>query len=325
MPWTVRIASGLLMVCLACAFVMSDEPPVKQDASPVGKKAEAKKAEAKRSDKAGQKKAEVPAGYEDAPEAGERPPAREAAAVNVEIVMEALEEGGVAQVLALDVDAQVANLEKQLMPQFTPLMMAELSFINRACDLKLEQRKKIKAVSDQCLQGAARKYALAQHGMQRGVRQQVVPDPTDLLHQALAKVLQETLRPEQKTAYDDEMATRKAHRKRVAVENVVAMIDARIVLTIDQRQKLTESLDKNWQSQWVQSIEMMINNNQYLPNIPDQFVMPTLNETQKQVWRTIPKNNYAVWGGFGWGNQGGAVDDFPLVEAEADVEKTSAN
>jgi hypothetical protein len=155
--------------------------------------------------------------------------------------------------------------------------------------------------------------------------QRTSQDPTVLLHLALAEVLNKTLQPEQRTAYDNEMALRKAYRQRAAIENVVALIDERLVLTIDQRQKLTESLNKNWQASWVQSIEMLINNNQYLPSIPDQFVVSALNDTQKKVWRAAQKQNFMVWGGFGWGQQVGAVDDFPLVEVQVGAEKTSVN
>jgi hypothetical protein len=86
-------------------------------------------------------------------------------------------------------------------------------------------------------------------------------------------------------------------------------------------------LDKNWQASWVQSLEMLINNNQYLPSIPDRYVVSALNETQKKVWRATQKQNFMVWGGFGLGQQVQAVDDFPLVEVEVEavVEKTSVN
>ena len=121
-----------------------------------------------------------------------------------------------------------------------------------------------------------------------------MPDPTELLHEALAKVLGETLQAEQQTAYVSELAKRKAYRQHVAVDNVVAMIDERLVLATDQREKLTQSLVENWQPRWVQSIEMLINNNQYLPSIPDQFVVPALNESQRKVWRAAQKQNASL-------------------------------
>ncbi|HUG68253.1 MAG TPA: hypothetical protein VMM76_10910 [Pirellulaceae bacterium] len=309
------------VLLLMCVFVIADDPPRKQGDAPPAKKSDEPKKKAK--------KAKAPAGYEDAPEAGDPPAPRNA------VVVEALEapvvEGMAAefeQLLALKVDANVANLEQQFLPQFIPLKTAELSFINRVCNLNLEQRKKLHAASDRCVKVAVRKWAMTQNGMRRvnlARGQQTLSDPTDLLHLAFANVLQETLQPEQQAAYDAEMKKREAHRKRVAIENVVAIIDERLALEFDQRQKLAESLDKHWQPNWVQSIEMLINNNHHLPSIPDQFVTPALNETQRQVWRTAQKQNYMVFGGFAWGQQPGPVDDFPLVENEVDLEKPSAN
>lgn len=306
MPKTMGVMSVLL---LTSVFVLADDPPRKPVDAPLAKKSDEPKKKAK--------KAKAPVGYEDAPEAGDPPAPRNAVAV------EAMEAP-----LAIKVDANVANLEQQFLPRFMSLKTAELSFINRVCNLNLEQRKKIHTASDQCTKVAVRKWAMTQNGMRGGNfgrGQQTMPDPTDLVHLAFANVLRETLQPEQQAAYDEEMKQRKAHRKRVAIENVVAIIDEHLVLEIDQRQKLAESLDKHWQPNWVQSIEMLINNNHHLPSIPDQFVTPALNETQRQVWRTAQKQNYMVFGGFAWGQQPGPVDDFPLVETEVDLEKTSAN
>lgn len=331
-----RWLTFLAMPCLCGALVFADEPP--KDAAvetkqPAVKKATAKKKEAdkgseKKDEKKEKKKVDAPSGYEDAPEADDAPPLRAAPVAGNAVAVEAMDAADVDvdfdQILEANVDANVANIERQFMPQFTPLMTAELSFINRACDLNLEQRKKIKSVSDRCLKAACRKYAMTQNGMMRGgfapARQPTIPDPTDLVHRSLARILSETLQPEQKSAYDDEMEKRRAQRKQVSVENLVAIIDERLVLSADQRKQLLESLNKNWQPSWVQSMQMLMNNNQYLPSIPDRFVVSALNDAQKKVWRTIPKTSYMVWGGFGMGQQAGAVDDFPLVEAVAEVD-----
>lgn len=349
---TFGTVGGLWLLCLIGTSGLADEPPQPEVTPPAkqvaakqvaAKQVEAKQAEAKQAetDKKAQtekkadapakqkNKVKAPAGYEDAPEARAVPAAAPRNVANAQIILDPVEvedaeqlAAGFEKLLAANVNANVANLEKQYLPRFTPLLTAELSFIHRACDLNLEQRKKIKASADQCLRGAVRKYSMAQQGMLRraGV-QRLILDPTDLLHQALAKVLKETLQPEQQAAYDAEMAKREAYRQQVAIENVVAIIDERLVLTSDQRRALTESLEKHWQPAWVQSIEMLMNNTQNLPSIPEQFVVPILNETQKQVWQTTQKQSYSVFGGFGFGQQGGALDDFPLVEIAADAKR----
>ena len=308
----------------ASIVVHADEPPPQPDAAAQAKAGD----EPKQQDK----KTKAAIGYEDAPEAGVRRPARrngvrdflrepgEGDAVRLK--------GDFNDVLIIQVDAQVKQRERQFLPQLSPLMTAELSFINRACNLNLEQRKKIKAASDLCLKAAVRTYALAANGRAfgfQGRRVETIPDPSELMHQALANVLEETLQPQQRTAYDAEMAKRKAFRQRAAVAGLVAIIDKRLFLTAEQRQKLSESLVNNWNPNWGQSSETLINAADNLPGIPDQFVMPMLNESQQQVWRTTRKASYSSWGGIGWGNELGAVDDFPLEETVADEERSSEN
>ena len=326
--------------CLCAAFVLADEPPQSKTA-PAAKTAPVKKAAEKQADpkpankkgeqeKKTKKKADAPPGYADALRAGDRPAPRAAAAVDVAEEVDAVEMDDGFEVLDLNVQANVANIEKQFLPQFKPLLTAELSFINRVCALNLEQRKQIHAVSEKCIKTAVRKYAMAQNGLMRngfGRRLRTMPDPSELLHQALGKTLERILQPAQQAAYHDELAKRRAYRQQVAIENVVAIIDERLVLTIDQRKQLLDSLTKNWKAGWVQSAEMLMNSNQYLPSIPDAFVTSALNDTQKKVWRAAQKQGFSMWGGFAWGQQVAAVDDFPLVEVEVEVqpEPTSVN
>lgn len=307
---TVGIVSALLLMCI---IGLADEPKTQ-----------------KKKDKGKEK---APPGYEDAPEAGESPLRNAAAAKTGAPGMANADAAGVIgdveQLLALQVDPQMVNLEAQLLSLYMPLLTAELSFIHRVCGLNLEQRQQIKAASDKCLKAAVRKAAMMQNAMMQGRfaagAQSTASDPSELLHQALAKVMKETLQPKQQAAYDREMAQRKEHRRRVAIENAVALIDEHLVLAIDQRTKLMESLDQNWQASWMQSAEMLMNNNQYLPNIPDQLVVPALTETQKQVWKTTPKQNFIIFGGIGGMQHAEAVDDFPLVEANAEGKEASTN
>lgn len=319
-------------VCFCVAVAVADDPDpititvfrtlqaegIERASGEQEKKQDGKAKKAKKKKKKEVKGAD---GYDDALEAGD-PPEPRAVVVAAEVMKQV--EVDLEDVLGQKVDANVINLEKQFLPQFTALMTAELSFINRTCELSLPQRKKIKAASDKCLKAAVRKYAMTQNGMMRGGwggrQQPTMPDPTNLLHKSLGNVLSNTLDGAQTKRYDEEMAQRNAVRKRVAVQNVVVIIDDHLVLTLDQRKELTALLDKNWQASWVQSIEMLLNNNQYLPSIPDRFVTPVLKETQKKVWRAAQKQNYMVWGGFAWGQQVAVVDDFLLEDVAAAVE-----
>lgn len=246
--------------------------------------------------------AQAPQGYEDAAMANEVAPTVQGqaeAAPASESLLDAL-----ADAMTENADPNVANLERQFLPQFQPLFKAELAFVQRACGLNKEQREQIQKAGDECLKAAARKYAMAQNQLRngRGVRivggVPTVPDPRGLVQQQMANMVKSKLRPEQAAQYRQECGKRAANRKHVATGNLVAELDEVLVLTAEQRDKLMESLSSNWQDAWAQSLEMLIHNNQYLPSIPDQHVVPFLSETQRTAWRNIPKQGHVIGGGF---------------------------
>jgi hypothetical protein len=109
------------------------------------------------------------------------------------------------------------------------------------------------------------------------------------------------------------MARRDASRKQLAVRNLVARLDRDLVLGSDQRDKVAESLSSHWDDSWCTSLEMLMQDNQYLPPIPDHYVAPFLNDAQKTIWRSIQKV-HGFWGGFGM--MGGIMIDDPLEDDE---------
>jgi len=255
---------------------------------------------------------EVPQGYEDAAVADEARPAVEAqieedAGSLIDVLVGALAE---------DADPNVANLERQFLPQFQPLLKPELAFIRRVCHLNKEQHDQIAKSADQRLRVAVKEYAIAQNNMRQGrgrFRAQSMPDPRKLVQQQLAKLVKQRLSTEQAEAYQQECDKRNAQRKRAAVLGLVAKLDEELVLTVEQREKLIESLTSNWQDAWVQSLQILIHNTQYLPHIPDQHVVPFLNETQKAVWRGAQKQSMAHGGGFGFAPVQVMIDDAPVA------------
>ena len=119
------------------------------------------------------------------------------------------------------------------------------------------------------------------------------------------------------------MRRRKEDRKLVTIQNLVARLDEELILTGEQRQKLTDSLAKHWQEAWEQSLEMFQYNTNGIPNVPDQNVIPFLNKTQISVWHGIQRNNAFYWGGFGIG---GAMleNDFDIMSDDVEVHEDKA-
>ncbi|MCH5375468.1 MAG: hypothetical protein JJ992_15970 [Planctomycetes bacterium] len=237
-----------------------------------------------------QDEVEVPAGYEDAPVAGSPAAANEgeaAAQPQMQVLVDAV----------FDADPNVANMEKQYLPRFQSLWKAEIAFVQRVCRPDQAQREKIEAAKDRCTAAAAREYTIAYSGVRAvadpfgGVIANRAVDPRELIRKQMARLVADGLGSEKLAAYQDECERRDAHRKHAAVLNLVARLDEELLLSAEQRDKLMESLRSHYQDGWGQSLTVLLNNRQYLPSIPDQYVVSILNETQRAVWQGAQKYN----------------------------------
>lgn len=251
-------------------------------------------------------------------------------AINVEAAE--VVEAAVAGQVFVDVQAGEAlpaggdPFEQQFRQQFGPLAKTELNFVRAVCQPNAEQSKKIKAAGDIGLKTAVKKFAEVQKKMQQGMRagkQPQWPDPRKLMSEVLLKTVKETMSADQAKRYEAELAKRDAARKRAALLNLVAKLDKDLVLTADQRGKLSEALSSNWKDEWCQQLEVFMYGDTYMPLLPDAHVLPVLTEKQKQIWSSIPKQHNQIWGWAGFGFvQGVDIDLGEVVEqaVEAKVE-----
>ena len=198
------------------------------------------------------------------------------------------------------IDAQVQQWIPQFTQQYRPILTTELNFIRQVCDLTPEQRPKIKTAGEASLKEAALKMAELQGGRMRGVRvQNEQPDPQRTIRESIAKVLQETLTPEQMAKYKAEATQRAALRKRAAIRCVVARLDGTLCLTADQRDKINQSITAGWQDKWEQWLMLSAYGDQYFPMVPDQLVATHLDADQKSVWSGLQKVDFGYYGGGG--------------------------
>jgi hypothetical protein len=216
----------------------------------------------------------------------------------------------VGEVLA-DIPAPAADaavgadpLEQQFLQQFRQLSKTELNFVRAICQPNAEQSKKIKAASEVGLKTAVKKFAEIQKKLQQGIRageQPQWPDPRKLMADALLKSVKETMSAEQAKRYEEELAKRSAARQHAALLNLVAKLDKDLVLTADQREKLSEALSGSWKEAWGQQLETFMYGDTYMPALPDAQVIPVLTEKQKQIWTGLPKHHNQIWGWAGFG------------------------
>jgi hypothetical protein len=183
-----------------------------------------------------------------------------------------------------------AQLE-QYMQLLKPAMWQELNFIRQVCDLTLEQRSKIRAAADVAVKDGARAIIKRERA---GVQPAVGADALrDNLHESLTK----TLTAEQVARFDTEQAKRREARRQAAIWGAAASLDGALFLSEEQREKIVNNLQKNWQREWEGWLEACQYNGQYFPQIPEQHVAPELNQEQKLIWSNVQKIEMNSWDG----------------------------
>ena len=242
--------------------------------------------------------------------------------VNAAEVVEAVVAGDVlVEAQAVDAAQAVGDpFEQQFRQQFGPLAKTELNFVRAVCQPNAEQSQKIKAASDVALKTAIKKFAEIQKKMQQGIRggeQPQWPDPRKLMADVLLKTVKETMSADQVKRYESELEKRSAARQRAALLNLVAKLDKDLVLTAEQRGKLSEALTSNWKDDWGRQLEVFMYGDAYMPVLPDAQVLPVLTERQKQIWTAIPKQHHQIWGWAGFGFVQAVEIEEPVNAAEA--------
>jgi hypothetical protein len=130
-------------------------------------------------------------------------------------------------------------------------------------------------------------------------------DPRIPIAEAVAKSVAKIVPAEQAARYQKEVDERDRSRKQTVVLNLVAKMDRILVLTVEQREKLTKILEKNWKGSW--ELQTLVYGGQYFPQMPDAEITPLLTESQKTVWRGVQK-------GINFGFQAGMLPGLELGE-----------
>jgi len=196
-------------------------------------------------------------------------------------------------------------LQLQQTPQYLALLRAELNFAKHVCQATPEQMQALREELDKKdnnpkgqppQNAAANKRVLIQRQVRNG---QVQGDPLQLARDRLAGAVKTCFTSEQATRFQEELDQRTADDRRSAARNLVARLDREMILSATQRDQITESLLAHWNDAWCSSLQMFMYNDQFFPAIPDAHVVKFLNETQKKIWVTIPKNQgQMVFNGF---------------------------
>ena len=213
----------------------------------------------------------------------------------------------------------------QARKQLRNLYKVELAYANRICDMSPEQREQVAVAAVESIDVFMKKLSKKKKLRARGggfINGQATlsVDQRATVQAEVKKLVDTNLRPEQAARYLEEITKRDKRFQQATVQFFVARIDEKLRLTEEQRTKLQKALEDNWREQYGQTVEVLMMNPQFVPQVSSGSLMAILDDYQKDVWRTLQRIGPQQVGIFGRGRVNEIVDDFELPEEEANAE-----
>jgi hypothetical protein len=191
---------------------------------------------------------------------------------------------------------RVANINRRnrqsSLQELRLVLQVELNFLKGVCTPTAEQMQQIKQ------EGLKQIADLAKGGLPDNNRQRVVGDLRRSVQQTLTELVQAHLSPEQVSRYQSEMQMRSASVRHACACNLVVALDQELSLSEWQRQKLCTELADNWDDSWTTTVVLGSTNALgFLPNVPDELIVPYLDAAQRTLWNSLAKRGNMVWAG----------------------------
>jgi len=191
---------------------------------------------------------------------------------------------------------RVANINRRnrqsSLQELRLVLQVELNFLKGVCTPTAEQMQQIKQ------EGLKQIADLAKGRLPDNNGQRVVSDLRRPVQQKLADLVQAQLSPEQASRYQSEMQMRSANVRHACACNLVVALDQELSLSEWQRQKLCTELADNWDDSWTTTVVLGSTNALgFLPNVPDELIVPYLDAAQRTLWNSLAKRGNMVWAG----------------------------
>jgi hypothetical protein len=137
------------------------------------------------------------------------------------------------------------------------------------------------------------------------------------MRKGLKSVVIKTVPKAKADVYTAECDKRDAFLRQVGVENNVAQIDERVILSPDQRRKITALLSENRNKNQKPQIEAFAMYGSMWAGVPDSSVLSELTPAQKAILDRLNTTSRQVFiGGGMFGEVGAVIDDIELGDAE---------
>jgi hypothetical protein len=206
--------------------------------------------------------------------------------------------------------------QQQYFDRLKPMLAVEVALAERVCNLDADQRKVLEDAGEDCAKKSAQQLTSPQQqvivfrggggfgGPGAGGGRVVVngragaspKTARELLDENIAEVIKAKFPDSASASYSKELSSRASQRREMIVENIVAMLDKKLVLTADQRDAIGKSLIANMPDAQMPQLQILSSDGDSIPIIPENCLLPHLRDSQRTVWQNLP--NRAVQYGF---------------------------
>lgn len=181
------------------------------------------------------------------------------------------------------------SLEIGELAEYRAMLKPELLFLRKVCDLSEPEFQTISRSCEATLAGVARQFLEEQEQYERdlnnGKDSVSAPKPlTQRFQESVSQTAECQLTPEQWSRYSAECQLRTAHRKRVAILNLVARLDHDLLLSSTQREQVTKLLEEKWSDSWSQSLVAYASESNFMPQLAEDNLRPILSPAQLDTW-----------------------------------------
>ena len=199
---------------------------------------------------------------------------------------------GINIAVAAGVD-QEWNLDEADLGEFREMLKPELLFLRKVCEPIEAEFRELSQSCDAALPEIARQFAAEQDEEQH--EESDDEQKPALVRKPLAQRIQESVRqvaecnltPEKWSQYSAELKLRTAHRKRVAILNLVSRLDYDLRLSSNQRDQYIKLLEANWNDAWGHSLSALANESNFMPALPKKDVFAILGPAQRLVFAEL--------------------------------------
>lgn len=179
------------------------------------------------------------------------------------------------------------------MQQLRPFVRAEYHIVVQVCEPTEEQRQKLVKTFPKAVRDSAKRWIERQSQATNGYRWN---EPEAIVMPSVAGTIKPILSDEQFKLYQTDTEARKAQYQETAILGIVSILDQEVRFSTEQREQITAALTENWDEKWLPSLQLLDYGLRYFPAIPDRYIEPYLDETQKKIWQTVSRDTNIGFG-----------------------------